>query len=192
MTAKILLHIGMLFVALGLVQGQTCKQRTPFKKELIGQTFAKLDDCYRPRSSDYVSVYKKMFILTLNENPSPACPERYLVVYRNPKVTPMIIKHPYLEFPLNGGASGSDVEEWCKKEQQKKKTVLFPVTETKKEFTAAVKAMLPRLKAIRDFGCTATKEGFIIQVQGRAYDNVDVADIMAYLHAVAFKYELCL
>lgn len=192
MTKQLLLHIGMLFIASGLVQAQTCKQRTPFKKELIGKTFAKSDDCYRPRSSDYVSVYKRMFILTLNENPSPICPERYLVVYRNPKVTPMIIRHPYLEFPLDRKVNGSSIEAWCEKEQPKHKTILFPVTETKNDFTAVVKAILPRLKKIRDFGCTTTKEGFVERVRGRAYDNVDVADIMAYMHAVAFEYELCL
>lgn len=103
----------------------------------------------------------------------------------------MIVHYPRLDFPLVGSASGSDVDKWCAKQQPKSKKEMFPVTETRKQFIAAVKRILPILKEIRDFGCETSEEGFIQQVPGRAYDNADVEAIMAYLQSVAYQYGFC-
>ncbi|CAN8073116.1 unnamed protein product [Agarophyton chilense] len=153
------------------------------------------DDCYRPMSYTSVSIYKKMFVFTINEGIPLQCPEAYLFVFRKNLKVPMIFKYPKIDVKLSeieGTVSEHKVKKYCETNQNAQKEELLPFFQTRSKFINVVRNMISAFREIRDFGCTEDADGFVVQVSGRAYGNADLEAVISYLYNVAYQHGFCI
>ncbi|CAN8075241.1 unnamed protein product [Agarophyton chilense] len=188
--SRLFLCLAVFFIHFAGISAERCAPTTPFSDDLIGNTYCSSGECYRPGSQNCVSIYNKITVLKINNGIRFFnCPETYIIRYRNPSVTPMIIKWPPLDSPPFIRSTDEN-NRWCIRNQSQKRIEMFPVHSTRANFTRAVKEIVPHLLRIRDFGCELDENGYWGQIQGRAYVNADVQAVMTYLDTIAFQYAL--
>ncbi|KAI0559872.1 hypothetical protein FGB62_132g019 [Gracilaria domingensis] len=164
----------------------------PIPDASIGRTFSYWDDCYRPSATETVEVYRRMFVYTplqptLRE---AGCFEKYVMHYRTPGERPYIAHFEAFAPPF-GLSSSEEIRAYCEAEEVNHRELLFAYGVKRDKYIDAVRLMIEKIPRIRDFGCFTDPGGFVTQVPGRAFDNVDVDPIISYLYNVAFSYGFC-